>query len=150
MKLLTSTQNISGLKILLAAEFLNVPLDVAISNNSNEKTTLVVNDDCRLFSSNSAVWYLFSSKEHKKTNPQQDRWMEWESLLLSPEIDAFLSKSPNQLEKTLEHLDNALKNKFISGVSILKSILKVYYYSIHFYRTILQRVTLSYMQVLCE
>lgn len=78
-----------------------------------------MNDDSRLFSSNSAVLYLFSSYGHEGGITEQDRWMEWENLSLSSEIDAFLNKSHHQLEKAMEHLENALKNKFISGVSFI-------------------------------
>lgn len=116
MKLVTQTQNIDGLKIQLAAEFTNVPLELDVDTDP-KKTTLVVDESCRLFSSNAAVWYIFCSTGHRQQNPQLDKWMEWETSLLNPEIQAFVNKAVHHIEKPLDHLEKALKNKFILGVS---------------------------------
>jgi len=115
MKLLTRSNDLSGLKVLLAAEYLNIPLELEITPLV-EKSVLIVNEDCRLFSSNSAVWYLFCLKDHKKVNPSQDKWMEWESSILQPQLQALINKQPHQLPTVLEHLDKSTRNKFLVGV----------------------------------
>lgn len=116
MKLITCSNSISGLKILLAAEFENVKLDVDLSG-CPEKSYLVVNDDVRLFSANSAVWYL-TSLSGKKSKSHLDDWFEWESTHLNLQVEAFLTKNPNTLLEALNHLDKSLRNKFILSVSL--------------------------------
>lgn len=118
MKLITRPHDLSGLKIILAAEFLNIPIELEITPKT-EKTVLNVNEDCQLFSSNAAVWYMFCLSGLKKVNSQQDKWIDWERSILCPEIQALLSKQPHQLISVLEHLDKATRNKFIIGVSLL-------------------------------
>lgn len=117
MKLITRPNDFSGLKILLASEFLNLPIELEVTPSA-EKTVLIVNDDCQLFSCNAAVWYLACLSGQKKVNLQQDKWMDWESTTLYPEIQAFLNKQPQQLIPTLEHLDKATRNKFLIGNSL--------------------------------
>jgi hypothetical protein len=116
MKLITRSNNLSGLKVLLAAEHLGIPIELEVTPSS-EKTVLIVNEDCQLFSSNASVWYLFSLAGHKKVNSPQDKWLDWESTILQPEIQALLTKQPHQLVSVLEHLEKSTRNKFLIGVS---------------------------------
>lgn len=120
MKLVTRPNDISGLKILLAGEFLNVPIELTCLPTS-DKTTLHVNE-CHIFSPNSAVWYLFCSAGHKRNNPPQDEWLEWECSVLNPEVQALLGKTPHQIENVLEHLDKSIHSKYIIGVSKFKDV----------------------------
>lgn len=115
MKLITSANSISGLKILLAAEFENVPLEIELTSCS-DRSYLIVNEDCKLFSANAAVWYL-SSLAGKKSKPHLDDWIDWEATSLAPQVQALIAKNPNKLSEILTHLDKSLKNKFILGVS---------------------------------
>ena len=117
MKLVTSINCVSGLKVLLAAEQQKISLDLEILPTAG-KTLLIVNEDCQLFSANSAVWYL-TSQNNRKPNPLVDRWLDWESNILNPEVQSFLAKAPNKLVEALEHLDKSLKTKFIIGVSYI-------------------------------
>lgn len=115
MKLITRPNDVSGLKILLAAEYQGIQLELSVSPSS-EKTVLIVNEDCQLFSCNSAVWYIFCLGGQKRGNSQQDKWIEWESSTLNPEIQAVLLKNPHQFGAALEHLEKSLRNKFLLGV----------------------------------
>ncbi|EFX80628.1 hypothetical protein DAPPUDRAFT_318232 [Daphnia pulex] len=117
MKLITRSNDLSGLKILLAAEYLNISIELEITPSA-EKPVLIINEDCRLFSSNSAVWYLFCLNGQKKVNPSQDKWMDWESTILQPEVQALTNKQPHQLITVLEHLDKSTRNKFLIGNSL--------------------------------
>ena len=114
MKLITSSHSVSGLKILLAAEFEKVPLDIELTSSS-DKSYLIVNENCKLFSANAAAWYL-SSLTGKKSKAHLDDWIDWESSSLAPQVQALINKSPNNLLEILSHLDKSLKNKFILGV----------------------------------
>jgi hypothetical protein len=125
MKLITRSNNLSGLKVLLAAEYLSIPIELEVAP-SVEKTVLIVNEDCQLFSSNAAVWYLFCKSGHKKINSPQDKWMDWESAILQPEIQALTNKQPHQLTIVLEHLDKATRNKFLIGVSCYLDLQKLF------------------------
>lgn len=115
MKLITRPNDVSGLKILLASEFQGISLELSVSAGS-EKTVLVVNEDCQLLSCNAAVWYIFCLGGQKRNNSQQDKWLDWESTSLNPEVKALLTKNPHQIETVLDHLDKSLRNKFILGV----------------------------------
>lgn len=115
MKLITRSNDLSGLKVLLAAEYLNISIELEITPSA-DNPVLIINEDCRLFSSNSAVWYLFCFNGHKKVNPSQDKWMDWESTILQPEVQALNNKQPHQLVTVLEHLDKSTRNKFLIGV----------------------------------
>ena len=120
MKLVTTSNCVSGLKVLLAAEHQKIAIDLEIVANAG-KILLIVNEDCQLFSANSAVWYL-CSLGNKKSNPAVDRWLDWESTILNPEVQAFITKGPNKLTAALDHLERSLKTKFILGVSTLPQI----------------------------
>ena len=136
MKLVTSLNCVSGLKVLLAAEHQKIAVDLEISTTAG-KSLLIVNEDCQLFSANSAVWYL-SSLGNRKPNPLVDRWLDWESTILYPEVQSFIAKVPNKLTEALDHLEKSLKTKFITGVSysyhlvILNNILPSFVYRIQY------------------
>lgn len=107
MKLITSLKSISGLKVLLAAEFQNVPVEVEIVPETN-KITFVAAENVRLFSANSAVWYIFCLSGHKRANTLVDKWLAWESTN-SPtaKVDANVLKSLNE----------SLHSKYLCGVN---------------------------------
>ena len=114
MKLITSLNSVKGFKILLAAEYLKVNLDLEIS--PVEKSILSISEDCQLFSSNSAVWYLFSSNDSKSNNSRLDKWIDWETTILQLEVQNFLVKVPHNLDNVLDHLEKALHCQYVFGV----------------------------------
>ena len=113
MKLITSKGSSEGLKVLFAAQLTGIEVTVDLDPNV-KRSVLVVNERVRLFSANAAVWYLLASKSQSKTSRDLDSWLDWEATNLSPLIE----KKPSDLSAALTHLENKLKGKFISGVSL--------------------------------
>jgi hypothetical protein len=113
MNLITSKGSSEGLKVLFAAQLTGIELTVDFDPNV-KRSLLVVNDRVRLFSANAAVWYLLASKSQSKASRDLDSWLEWEATNLSPQIE----KNPTELSAALAHLENKLKGKYISGVSL--------------------------------
>ena len=110
MKLVTNKKaSESCLKVLLAAEFNKIPIQLEVDGNA-DRPALHVNEDTKIFSLNSAVWYIFSKKGPRKFSTDVNYWLEWE---------ASLSEN---MPLTINHLEQHIQLPFITGVSVFVQI----------------------------
>lgn len=111
MKLITRTKDVSCLKVLLAAEFAKVPIDLEI-NNQIEKPLLIINEEVQYFSLNTAAWYISSLKGARKFSAEISSWLEWEATVLLPEV---VSKTGTT---SLAFMESNLTKTYLTGVSV--------------------------------
>ncbi|XP_060596345.1 methionine--tRNA ligase, cytoplasmic-like [Ruditapes philippinarum] len=135
MKLYTDEGNFQTLKLFVAGEISNVPLEV-IYVNSDERVVkylserrlpvLEVHPDKFLFSCNAAARFLLSDVVVEDNESAVDQWLDWESACLFPSVFSYLltSVEKNKTDDSLiqnvkshiKHLDTELKGKeYIAG-----------------------------------
>lgn len=126
MRCFTDENNPATLKLLIAANFGQVSLDLEFVNIKEWKTsgvnrlpTLELKDGSRIFASNTAAWCLF--KQTDTVIDKVDVWLDWEASVLRSALQKLDTEKLNDSSviSVFNALEKALKkNKFIIGDEI--------------------------------
>jgi len=123
MKLVTNSNNINTLKLLICGNITNSKLEIAFTapaKDSKETLPVLEVDGVKLFVPNAASEFILQTR----INVEGESWLHWETSYLYPRVVSLLSKVTDQsllqeIKNILAKVNDALKNSdFLVGSNL--------------------------------